>query len=90
MNRYKVITLTSDYYVMADYYDISHGILDLYINDEEVGASFVDGFWKAVMICDDNEGREVYRCDKCKDWPELKSVKAFTDSQKIDRVCESV
>jgi len=71
MNRYKVICEGAEYFVDAGYYDISDGILDLYINDEEVGASFVAGYWKSVMICDDNEGREVYRCDKCKDWPEL-------------------
>jgi hypothetical protein len=59
MKRYKVICefkgegVTDTHFVEADYYDITDGILDLYINDEEIGASFVAGYWKAVMICDD-------------------------------------
>ena len=56
MKRYKVITFTSDYYILANHYDNSNG--DLYFLDDDgltCIATFVDGFWKAVMICDESE-----------------------------------
>lgn len=94
MNRYKVICEGAEYFVEAYHY-VAIGPLhffshETFMDKKYISASFIEGYWKAVMICDDNEGREVYRCDKCKAFPELKSVKAFTDSQKVDRVCESV
>lgn len=55
MNRYKVITFTSDYYVMADYYESLNEDLDFLLEDETLIATFVSGFWKAVMICDSCE-----------------------------------
>ena len=57
MNRYKVITLTSDYYIMADSFENSDGDLYFHLDDDDLTcmATFVDGFWKAVMICDESE-----------------------------------
>ena len=82
MNRYKVICEGAEYFVDAGYYDISDGILDLYINDEEVGASFVAGYWKSVMICDESESES---------WKNgVKSVKAFTNYENLDKVEWSV
>lgn len=47
--KYKIICLTQDQFIEANYYDLSEGYLDLYETEESIIATFTPGFWKAIM-----------------------------------------
>lgn len=58
------------------YYDISDGHLDIFNEEEEVIATFVPGYWKAIYKEDQEiaQAEKSYvRCDHCGNYPQLEA-----------------
>lgn len=71
MKRYQVITEKENFYIDAEDKYISNQELEFLNKEGDVLAIFVDGFWKAIIEVNENEGRAFFRCDKCKHMPPL-------------------